>query len=141
MDVFFGVLLVIFLLLVLIWPYVSKWFGPALQRWMMGRIEDRMRRMAGMPTRKEERKMRRQAQKKRQGGHAVRDAFRDRRTGASRRSSGPIIPKEYAEDVEFVEMKTYSEETVITHDTDAAGKTRVKIESQIEDAEYVEIKD
>ena len=133
--------------MLLLWPYISRWILPAVQRWSMRRLEDHFRRMTGQPTRKEERKMHRKAEKERRRG--VRDgwgAFRDRRTqgtgnyGQHSRRHEPIIPKEYAEDVEFVEIKSYSEETVAIRENNADGKAKVKVESQIEDAEYVEIK-
>ena len=49
----------------------------------------------------------------------------------------PIIPKEYAEDVEFVEIKEYSETTIETHKATSSVKYH---ESQVSDAEWVEIK-
>ena len=49
----------------------------------------------------------------------------------------PIIPKEYAEDVEFIETIDYSETDVISHKDDS---TEIYHESQISDAEWVEIK-
>lgn len=142
MDVFFGVLLVIFILLALLWPYVSKWIGPVVQRWMVGRFEDQMRRMAGMPTRKEERKMRKKAEKQRRAAGEADgwSAFRNRRSSAPGPGAKPIIPKEYAEDVEFVEVKSYSEQTEIKVEDTGSG-SRIVEESQIEDAEYIEIKE
>lgn len=92
-----------------------------------------------MPTRKEERKMHRKARKNRGAGASDSwDAFRDRRQGAYSRADRrePIIPKEYAEDVEFVEIKSFSEETVVTTEHKSDGKERVVVESQVEDAEY-----
>ncbi len=60
-------------------------------------------------------------------------------------SSGPIIPKEYAVDVEFTEIHSYSEETVI-HPDPAGGKQgkgffrkSTRIEEQVSDAEIIEI--
>ena len=99
--------------------------------------------MAGMPTRKEERKMRKETEKARKKGAAGGwDAFRDRRNGHEDSSGGrrgPIIPKDYAEDVEFVEIKSYSEETVVRRDAAPDGGERIVVESQIEDVEFTEI--
>lgn len=54
---------------------------------------------------------------------------------SSRSNSGPVIPKEYAEDVEFTEIHSYSEEHTI------AGKESVSYrrESQVSDAEIITI--
>lgn len=145
----FGILLIIILLVILLWPYIGRWVAPVVERWMIRRFEDQMRRMAGMPTRKEESKMRKEAKKRagnrRQTSEGEWDAFRDRRSSYERgaakgRSHEPIIPKEYAEDVEFVEIKSYSEETVVSVDKAPEGDEHIMIESQVEDAEYVEIK-
>ena len=52
-------------------------------------------------------------------------------------SSGPLIPKEYAVDVEYIEVRSYSSEDTIAAD----GKNvRYKVESQVSDAEIIEIR-
>lgn len=52
-------------------------------------------------------------------------------------NSGPLIPKEYAVDVEYTEIRSYSSEDNIASD----GKSvRYKIESQVSDAEIIEIR-
>lgn len=62
-------------------------------------------------------------------------------TGGSRRrgqrvKEEPVIPKEYAEDVEFTEVRSYSEEEKI------GGESSIRYahESQVSDAEIIEIK-
>ncbi len=52
----------------------------------------------------------------------------------------PIIPPEYAQDVEYTETRTYSSDTIIDKDKDG-GHTRLQAESQVSDVEWVEIKD
>ena len=141
MDNFFGILLVIIFLLIVMRPMLQRWLGPVLQRWMLGKMEDRMRRMAGMPTRKEERKAQR---RRRKGADDFRRAARGRRAGSERRGNGTYGGhvsdlQVYAEDVEFTEVKAYSDDVEI-----GVSKTTVKekviIEEQIEDADFEDIK-
>lgn len=143
MGTFFGILIIIFLVLLLF----GRYLGPLVQKWMMGKMEDRFRRMAGMPTRKEERKMRREAMKNAAKGNPHAQSGSRRKSGGgmntneTRHPHSPIIPKEYAEDVEFVEIKSYSEEIRIEgEDTSKKKKEKVVYESQVEDAEFTEIK-
>lgn len=141
MENFFGILLVILFLLIVMRPMLQRWVGPMLHRWAMGKWEDNMRRMAGMPTRKEERKARKRARKREKSGA---EAFR-RAAGGSRTSSrsagytGADTLQAYAEDVEFTEVKAFSREVKIGV-TESGGKEKIIVEEQIEDAEYIEIK-
>lgn len=125
--------------LVLLWPYIMRWASPHIQNWIMGRMEDKFRRMAGMPTRKEERKAAKQA--KRNGKNAA-DAFRKTGRNQGPEASGmrcePIIPEDYPEDVEFVEVKTFTQTEVKIEKSD--GETVEYTESQVEDVEFVEFK-
>ena len=139
MDNFFGIILVVLFLLIVMRPVLQRWFGPMLQRWAIGKMEDRMRRMAGMPTRKEERKARRQARRREEQG-----AERFRQAAAGRRSQNGSpgareVLQDYAEDVEYVEVKNYSADIEIATDP-ATGERKVKVEEQVEDAVYEEIK-
>lgn len=59
---------------------------------------------------------------------------RSRRSGYS---SGPLIPKEYAVDVEYTEIRSFSSEETIASD---GNTVRYKIESQVSDAEIIEIR-
>lgn len=54
-------------------------------------------------------------------------------------SEGPIIPREYAEDVEFTEIHTYSEETVIGSTANGTRKGKEVEEEQVSDAEIIEV--
>ena len=135
METFFGVLVVVFLIII----FFGHWLRPLLSRWIMGRMEDRFRRMAGMPTRKEEKKMRKEAAKKERKGTASAAGRRSASNAGCRNE--PIIPKDYPEDVEFVEIKSHSEETVVRSTYDADGNLEdIEVEEQIEDVEYTEIK-
>ncbi|MCH5214256.1 MAG: hypothetical protein J1E97_03615 [Muribaculaceae bacterium] len=136
MDRVFGILIVVIFFLVVIWPLVRRTLGPAFQRWMLGRMEDGMRRMAGMPTRKQERK----AAKKRaraKGGERERV-----RTGAKSPEAYPSAAsflRTYAEDVEYIEVKSYSETRVIGDTVETYSHT-VIVEEQVEDVDFEEIK-
>lgn len=137
MDTFFGVILVIIFLLIVMRPMLHRWFAPMFQRWALGKMEDNMRRMAGMPTRKEERKARKHARQREKAG-----AENFRRAAGGRRRTGPGQPpslQEYAEDVEFTEVKTFSQNIDIGS-TEEKHNEQITEEEQIEDAEFVEIK-
>ena len=141
MDNFFGIILVVLFLLIVMRPVLQRWFGPMFRRWAMGKMEDNMRRMAGMPTRKEERKARKRAgQRERKGAENFRKAAAGKRKGASGEgSAAPSSLQAYAEDVEFTEVRAFSREVKIGI-TEEDGKEKVVVEEQIEDAEYIEIK-
>ena len=133
MDVAFGVIFIIFFLVLVFGPMLRRWLAPLLQRWMLRKMEDNMRRMAGMPTRKEEKKARRQAEKKRGGAG---ERFRQAASRRPVRSTVGML-RYVAEDVEFTEIKEYSHDT-----TQASAHTvKYKIEEQVEDVEFVEIKE
>lgn len=112
-------------------------FGDRIKAWatrkMYDKMEDALRAQMGMPSRKEEKKRRKQQQSRQDNNN---------NHTTSRNSDEPLIPKEYAEDVEFTEYKEYSSSTTITEETSKDGRTKkVTIESQVEDAEFVEIRD
>ena len=86
-----------------------------------------MRRAYGMPPRDKERKSERRQS-------STPPPYGRRRTY---RSNEPLIPKEYAEDVAFTEVHSYSEETEIGPKGDS---TAVRTESQVSDAEIIEIR-
>lgn len=109
-----------------VWPLLR----PVIARWMQNRTEDTIRRMMGMPSRKEEKKAKKRAEKE-----AARSNSNSRRTHRNSQSpQSPIIPKEYAEDVEFTEYREFSyKETTVTTDN------KTYHESQVEDVEYKEV--
>lgn len=113
-----------------------KW----VRAYMARRAEDFIRKATGMPPRpgsREERKQRERTQTYSDSGN--RYGRKSRKSRWSMSPDEPIIPKEYAEDVEFVETKDYSETTV--GDIDSEGRTHVRYhESQVTDVEWEEIK-
>ncbi len=104
---------------------------------MARRAEDALRRMMGMPSRKEERRRARDAERgEKPGRRNNSDANGFTQRGAS--MSVAAVMRQYAEDVEYTEYHEYSSEEII------GEGVRVKThreyhESQISDAEYVEI--
>ena len=84
-------------------------FGPRISAWLkrkaMERAENYLRNAMGMPPReKTGRKGAGKNESRNFGGNPYeRDYQRTSRKSDKSRSSGPIIPKEYAEDVEFIE--------------------------------------
>jgi len=130
--------LAIFLLIIIItfifWPWISKW----LKVFMAHRAEDMVRRMTGMPSRKEEEKRRRQQEKRessngRKRGYGYNTGFYDSSTSDNSIKN----MQRYAEDVEFTETIEYSGDSIPEDDNNSR---RVYRESQVSDAEYDEIK-
>ena len=133
------------LLIFVFWNPIMRW----LKRQAANKAEDYLRQATGMPPRpgsRRERKMRREEEKQRRnnnGNNAYGGQYSSssREYGRSHRNYGyddePIIPKEYAEDVEFVETKDYSNE----EKTDSSANSTTQYnESQISDVEWTEIK-
>ncbi len=108
-----------------LWPYILRW----VLRWGQRRTEDYFRNQMGTPPRDEQ-------QSRRQSSSYGSSQSRNYYTKKRKYRSGPVIPKEYAEDVEFTEVRSYSESTVIA-DQDKVSYAR---ESQVSDAEILEIK-
>lgn len=128
MDVAFGIFCVILFLILVLGPSLRRLFAPMLQRWMLGKMEDNMRRMAGMPTRKEEKKRRKQEGRK--------AAAREAQTKKNPHSTVGML-RHVAEDVEYTEIKEFGGDEPI-------GKTvkvSYRVEEQIEDADFTEIKE
>lgn len=140
MDAFFGILIVIFLLLMILGPALRRWVVPLVQNWMLGRMEDNMRRMAGMPTRKEEKKARkrREASKGRGSRSRQRASAYEASSSQAHREAMNML-RVVAEDVEFTEIREFSEEINIG-ESSARKRVEFKVESQVEDAEFTEIK-
>ena len=105
---------------------------------MARRAEDTMRRMMGMPTRKEEERRRKAAEREASRGAGRQRGDFSYQRGSDTYDSAPTL-REYAEDVDFEEFKDYSTETRIG--ADGPAPEYAYAESQVEDAQYVEIKE
>lgn len=127
------------LILILIFigiPIIWRWLKPYFFRWMQRRTEDYVRNAMGMPPRDKSKKQAGARQSYSSSGSYSSGGYgqRSRRRGYS---SGPLIPKEYAVDVEYTEIRSFSSEETIASDGTAV---RYKVESQVSDAEIIEIR-
>ncbi|MCH5239194.1 MAG: hypothetical protein J1F38_03135 [Muribaculaceae bacterium] len=126
-----GILILVVLFFWIVWPFIARW----LKRKAIERAEDYMRASMGMPPRDKK-------SSKRDNNYSESQTFYQRERKNPRESSksrnNPIIPKEYAEDVEFTEIIEFSEETIISK----KNKENINIyhESQISDVEWTEVK-
>lgn len=129
------ILILIFVGLPLLW----RWLKPYVFRWAQHRSEDYLRSRMGMPPR-DRGGSRSQQRYSSSGGYSSEEAYSEPYGGRSRRrgySSGPLIPKEYAVDVEYTEIRSYSSDEAIASD---GHDVRYKVESQVSDAEIIEIR-
>lgn len=127
-----GILILIVVFIWLIWPMISRW----LKRKAMERAEDYMRAQMGMPPRNK--KNDRTGKKE---DYSSQNFYQQRQRknpfGPDRYTNEPIIPKEYAEDVEFTETKDYSSRE---KEKTTSDKIENYHESQISDVEWTEVK-
>lgn len=132
-----GTFLIILAIFFFVMPLLRRWLAPWIQRYMARKAEDMLRRQMGMPPRE---KQSRRKQKKQEASASARA---QRKSRASRGADEPIIPREYAEDVEFVEIKEFDNVEVAAEATGDDGKKSTRreyTETQISDAEWVDIK-
>ena len=125
--------LIILILLFIGVPLLWRWLKPYFFRWAQRRTEDYVRKSMGMPPRDKSHKRRSNAYNSSSSASSSSSYGRRR----PRYHSGPIIPKEYAVDVEYTEIKSYSSEEVIASD---GSTVRYAVESQVSDAEILEIR-
>lgn len=123
--------LLVIILLIFGLPYLWRLLRPYFYRWVQNLAADYMRKAMGMPPRDQKRQSTRQdtASQRSAGG-----GYYTRRKASG---SGPVIPKEYAEDVEFTEYHSYSSDTIAAEDSKSQ---HIVVESQVSDAEIIEIK-
>lgn len=127
-----GIFLIFLLIVALLWPYIMR----LLRRYMAGRAEDMMRRMAGMPTRKEERRRARKNRAAASGGNGPRQESRRHRAPSQDAAS---IMKDVAEDVEFTEIREFESESILEEE-DSKRARRIYREEQVSDVEFTEIR-
>lgn len=122
-----GILILVVLFFWIVWPYIARW----LKRKAIERAENYVRSSMGMPPRDKK-------QQNRSNRNSREDYFNrgGRNPYGNSQNHGPIIPKEYAEDVEYTETIDYSQSE---RRVDSNGEQTYH-ESQISDAEWVEIK-
>lgn len=111
---------------------LSGWFG----RFMAGRAEDMMRRMMGMPSRKEEK---RRARKNRKTGKEKNRTYSGASENAPSRSAPAAeMMQSVAVDVQYTEIKEFDSTTIVEDDGKSAS---VYHEEQVTDVEFIEIKE
>lgn len=130
-----GIVLIILLVLFLWGIMYLRSHPEVLMRWLASRL---------MPP--EMRRQMREARKqsKAESGHKGAKSYWTRPRRAPQREES-IIPKEYAQDVEYTETVTYKSDVEITdqratEEKESSRRVKVKVESQVSDAEWVEIK-
>ncbi|MDE7343306.1 MAG: hypothetical protein K2N19_04740 [Muribaculaceae bacterium] len=141
--------------LVFILILISLWliFGRAIRAWIQRRAEEKLadflRAQMGMPSAKEQRKAQKAAEKaaRRNGESSGSYWTRPAQPRQPRYPSGsPIIPKEYAVDVEFTEIREFQQTTILdsaaakeNSSSTSSHRKRIKEEGQVSDVEYTDI--
>lgn len=120
------IIILLILISILFWPWIKRWIAQLIAR----RTEDMIRKMAGMPSRKEEEKMQRNKKKSQNNPYYSQHKPQNSQTPHQ-------AMQQYAEDIEFTEFKNFSSSTVIDEDP---YKTQTWNETQITDVEFTEIK-
>lgn len=141
-------LIIILIILFLIWLIFGNRIRQWLARLVANRTEDYIRKATGMPPRPGSREARRRQRATEEAAQQRTSANYSRSsssTSSSRRRRNyysdpnePLIPKEYAEDVEFVETISYSQTTIGISESDSSHT--VYHESQVSDVEWEDIK-
>lgn len=136
-----GTVLIIIILVIALFPVIRR--GIAL--FLAHRAEDYIRKATGMPPRPGSKRARRESAGNKRTTSGYGQSAADFSGASSRRRKNrrhnpdePLIPKEYAEDVEFVETISYSETTIGASSSD--GRNTVYHESQVSDVEWEEIR-
>lgn len=104
---------------------------------MRHRAEDFMRRMMGMPSRKEEKRRSRESGRTSGAASGGKGRKRRRRNGSPSERPSEILSS-VATDVEYTEIREF-QSTRIAEGRE--GATRVVTEEQVSDVEYIEIKE
>lgn len=121
--------MIIFILVLIglwiLYPLIARTVGPYIKRWLMRQAVKQFARRAGFDT---------SSAKGSAGNTGNKESGRRRKTKSRPSDNGPIIPREYAEDVEFTEIRSYSEEREIGEDRIVSS-----VEEQVSDAEIIEI--
>lgn len=132
----FITVLVLIALFYILW-LCMPWIRRKAQQKMAEKVEDYLRSATGMPPREKKKKSRNPFRRQEEDDGAS-PYGNPRPHYGRRRADEPIIPKEYAEDVEYTEFKSYSSETEIRDDGDNVA---YRSQEQVEDAEWIEIKE
>lgn len=95
-----------------------------------------MRRMMGMPSRKEEQRRQKQARRQQTQGQSGGNHDPRRHHRPAKQDAAELM-KSVAVDVEYTEIKEFESRTIVEDD----GRTRrVQTEEQVSDAEFTEVR-
>lgn len=122
--------IVIIILVLLLWPTVWRFLRGWIVRRMQKKATDYFFRQASAAAGAAGREYTRRGQYHDGGTHGRERAYGD---------NEPLIPKDYAEDVEFTEIREYSSSEDVT--PNKYGSVTYSREEQVEDAEIIEIKE
>lgn len=118
------VVAIILILLILFWGPITRFFGRLFARW----VQNRVMKAAGLDP-KATRRRYEEAQRRQE-----RQAEQERRREHDRNH---VIPEEYAEDADYVEIHDRHERDVHVH---SSGRDSYYHEEQVSDADWEEIK-
>lgn len=125
-----GIFLIVLILIFALAPLLM----PLIRRWLMRRAENYLRAQMGMPPRNSQGRKRQQSGPR---GTRFRESHHSPRRGPS--YPGPVIPHEYAEDVEYTEIRTFSQTDIAGSESKAGSPFAGFHEEQVEDVEFEEI--
>ena len=124
-------------------PWISRWSRQRAAEFAARRAEDYMRRMMGMPSRKEEERARRQSrntgrasERKDKAGWADQSYSRRGRRHRPARYRAADLMRAVAVDVEYTEIREYSSATIAAD----GARVRVETEEQVTDVKFTELK-
>lgn len=125
--------LIILVVLFLCWPMISRLLSRWFSGFMARRTEDMLRRMMGMPSRKEEKRASgRSSASTNAGGTSGSRYHREPRTDAA------TLLKSVAVDVDYTEIKEFGTDPVRGEE---GNRSRKYDEEQVSDVEYMEIRE
>lgn len=141
--------LIILIILIVCWPWISRYLRRWVNGFMARRAEDMMRRMMGMPSRREEERRRKAGRREKGRESGFRDAGTDAnpssRRGGRRQRGHRQYPRGHvaamlqavAIDTDFIEIREFSSSTIAESDGQTVTFT---YEEQITDVRFTEIK-
>lgn len=107
--------IVIILAIIAIWLIFAPYIRPWLQRRAEQKLADYLRRQMGMPTEKEQRQAEKNARNRRNAAYGTwTNPAGHQNTRSRHPADEPLIPKEYAVDVEYTEIREFAQTVIKT---------------------------
>ena len=133
--------IVIILAIIAIWLIFAPYIRPWLQRRAEQKLADYLRRQMGMPTEKEQRQAEKNARNRRNAAYGTwTNPAGHQNTRSRHPADEPLIPKEYAVDVEYTEIREFAQTVIKDDSSESDAKTGFAAECQVSDVEYTEIR-